>query len=194
MKNLFTSFLFVFFTFFVGISIASYNTIQTRLINVEHSWSNLEVVLQRRADLIPNLLEIVKNYAIYEKETITQIIQARQQLFQYKPSLDQPSNQLKDYQQAEQQLSSSLSRLIAVAENYPDLKSNQNFLDLQHQLEGTENRIAIARQELNASIAAYNKSLKTFPNNVVNALFLKYQTKVGFQVSPYAEKPPVLNF
>lgn len=176
------------------ISVVSYNSIQVRDIEVQRAWSDLESTLQRRADLVPNLVETVRAYASHEQETFLQVVKARQVVADFNVNNNSEDSYLKKYQEAQDQLSQSLKKMIVVFENYPELKANQNFRDLQHQLEGTENRINIARQGYNQEIASFNKIIKTFPNNLVNNLFLHYSVKTGFQSAPYAATAPTVVF
>ncbi len=193
MKKLYAPILGI--TAFVGlISIISYNTIQIRDIEVHRSWSDLEATLQRRADLVPNLVETVRAYASHEQDTFLQVIKARQIIANFNINNNSQESELKEYQQAQDQLSQSLKKMFAVYENYPELKANENFRDLQHQLEGTENRINIARQQYNQEVANFNRVIKTLPHNLINSLFLHYSPKVGFQTSYYANTVPTVNF
>lgn len=151
--------------------------------SVNSSWAQVENVLQRRMDLIPNLVETVKGYADFEKETLTQVIQARAQATQTKVDPGQMDpQQMQKYLNAQNSLSSALSRLMVVVERYPDLKANQNFLRLQDELAGTENRIAVERRRFNEAVRAYNQKIRTFPANIMANLF-------GFEKRPYFEAP-----
>lgn len=158
-----------------------YNDLVAAQEDVESAWAQVENQYQRRADLVPNLVATVKGYAKHEQETLDQVVEARAKATQI--TID-PANatpqQLAAYQSAQGELTQALGRLLAVAENYPDLKANQNFLDLQQQLEGTENRITIARQLFNDSARAYNTSLRKFPRNIIAGMF-------GFEKKPYFE-------
>lgn len=158
-----------------------YNDLVAAQEDVESAWAQVENQYQRRADLVPNLVATVKGYAKHEQETLDQVVEARAKATQI--TID-PANatpqQLAAYQSAQGELTQALGRLLAVAENYPDLKANQNFLDLQQQLEGTENRITVARQLFNDSARAYNTSLRKFPRNIIVGMF-------GFEKKPYFE-------
>jgi LemA protein len=153
--------LVVFIVFLAGIG--TYNGLVGKRVETENAWSQIDVQLKRRYDLIPNLVETVKGYAGHEKETLERVVQARSAALKAQ-SPDQVA-------QAESQLTGALRGLFAVVESYPDLKANQNFLDLQEELKGTENRIGFARQYYNDSVAKYNSSLQTFPTNVFAGLF-----------------------
>jgi LemA protein len=148
------------------LSACGYNTIPTLEENAKAAWSEVQNQYQRRADLIPNLVETVKGYATHEKDTLQAVVEARAKATQVRVSPDTLSdpNAIKAFEQSQANLTSSLSRLLAVVENYPDLKANQNFLALQAQLEGTENRIAVARRDYIEAVRAYNLSLRTFPS------------------------------
>jgi len=171
-----------------------YNGMVTGNETVNQTWSQVENVYQRRADLIPNLVNTVKGYAAHEKETLEGVIEARSKATSV--NID-PSNltsqNMQQFQQAQQGLTSALSKLMVVVEKYPDLKANENFLQLQAQLEGTENRIAVERQRFNKSVETFNKSVITFPNNIFASMF-------GFEKRPYFEadkgtnKAPEVNF
>ena len=149
--------------------------------NVEAAWSQVENQYQRRADLVPNLVATVKGYAAHEQETLEGVIEARAKATQI--TID-PANatpeQLAAYQAAQGELKQALGRLLAVAESYPDLKANENFKDLQAQLEGTENRITIARQQFNDAARAYNTRVRRFPSNIIASI-------CGFEKKPYFE-------
>jgi len=176
-------------------TIFSYNALQTREINAQQAWSNLEASLQRRADLTYNLVATVKGYAKHEQETFEKIVKLRQQIGTMPSTADPASAQeMQQYQMAQNDLSQSLQRIMIVAENYPELKADKNFRALQHQLEGTENRINVARQDFNEQIALFNATLKTFPNNIVNKIFLGLSPKIGFQSSGYANIVPIVDF
>lgn len=158
-----------------------YNRFVTAEEQVESAWAQVENQYQRRADLIPNLVETVKGYASHEQETLDAVVSARARATQITidPSTA-TTEQLAAYQAAQGDLSQALGRLLAVAESYPDLKANENFRDLQQQLEGTENRITVARQLFNEEARAYNTLIRRFPNNLLAGMF-------GFEKKPYFE-------
>ncbi|MBI9037054.1 MAG: LemA family protein [Bacteroidales bacterium] len=172
----------------------SYNNMVKFNESIEGQWAQVENVYQRRADLIPNLVNTVKGYAEHEKQTLTDVISARAKAtsVNINPS-ELTSASLQQFQQAQAGLSSALSKLMVVVEKYPDLKANQNFLELQSQLEGTENRIANERRKFNDDTKMYNVFIKKFPENIYASIF-------GFEEKPYfkalegAEKPPVVEF
>jgi len=162
--------------------------------DVTSMWAQVENAYQRRADLIPNLVNTVKGYADFEQETLTQVIEARAKAtsVQINPeNLDAAT--IQNFQAAQEGLSSALSRLMVVVERYPDLKANQNFMDLQAQLEGTENRIAVARRKFNESTQNYNTYIRRFPTNIVAAIF-GFKKKDYFEAQESAEEAPVVEF
>ena len=172
----------------------SYNGLVQDQESVETAWAQVENVYQRRADLIPNLVETVKGYAKHEQETLEGVIEARANAT--KVTID-PTNMtpedLKKYQEAQGDVTNALSRLIAVSENYPDLKANQNFLELQNQLEGTENRIAVERNKFNEVAREYNTKRRTFPTNIIAGIF-NFGEKPYFQAQEGADKAPKVDF
>jgi len=181
---------FIIYRFFGG----SYNNMVNYDETVITAWSNVENVYQRRADLIPNLVSTVKGYASHEKETFTEVIEARAKATSI--SID-PSNlnaaTMQQFQQAQAGLSSALSKLMVVVERYPDLKANQNFLELQAQLEGTEYRIAVERRKFNESVKTYNTYIRSFPKNMVAGMY-GFERKAQFKADEGAEKVPEVKF
>jgi len=162
-------------------SCSTYNNMVTKEEAVKTAWSNVETQYQRRADLIPNLVSTVKGYAAHEQSTLQAVVDARAKATSITLSPeDLSSEKIAEYQKAQSAVTSALGRLIAVSENYPDLKANQNFLELQAQLEGTENRITVARKEFNDATQAYNVQVRKFPANLVAMIF-------GFDQKPYFE-------
>lgn len=174
-----------------------YNTFQTTDEQVKADWAEVLNQYQRRADLIPNLVATVQGYANQEKEVLTQITEARSRVgsMQATPELINDPEAFKKYQAAQSELKGSLSRLMVVAENYPALKSDQNFRDLSAQLEGTENRITVARNRYIKSVQEYNLAVRTFPNNIT-AMIFGYKAKANFTVENEAviSKPPTVQF
>jgi LemA protein len=174
-----------------------YNTIQSEDEQVRASWSEVLNQYQRRADLVPNLVNTVKGYANQEKEVLTSVTQARARVgsIQATPELLSNPQAFAQFESAQGQLTSSLSRLLVVSESYPQLKSDANFRDLQAQLEGTENRIAVARNRYIKSVQAYNTTVRSFPNNLTAKMF-GYETKPNFSVANEADisKPPSVDF
>lgn len=176
----------VILTFVVGGWVVGIrNNLVTSQENVNQSWAQVQNVYQRRYDLVPNLVETVRAYAAHERETFTTVTEARAKVGQIQVSSDvlNDPEKFKQFQQAQAQLGGALSRLLAVSENYPQLKANENFLQLQSQLEGTENRIAVERRRFNEAAQAYNTTLRKFPQNIVAGFF-------GFNQRPYFEAPP----
>ncbi len=173
-----------------------YNTIQKNEEAVFAAWGDVEATYQRRADLIPNLVETVKAYAAHEKETLTAVTNARARVGQTTLSTGNLGDAaaMQQFQQSQGELSGALSRLLVVAERYPDLKANQNFRDLQHQLEGTENRINVARQRYNAAVQTFNTSIRTFPNSLTNKFLLNLERKEMFKADAGAETAPKVKF
>ena len=173
-----------------------YNTIQTNDEAVIAAWGDVEASYQRRADLIPNLVETVKAYAAHEKDTLTAVTEARAKVGQLKLGSDTLANPaaMANFQAAQGQMTSALSRLMVVVEKYPDLKANQNFRDLQHQLEGTENRINVARVRYNESVRVFNTSIRTFPNNLTNNFLLNLPRREPFKADAGAQKAPTVKF
>lgn len=171
-----------------------YNSLVTKEEGVTAAWSQVENVYQRRADLIPNLVSTVKGYADFEKSTLTAVIEARSKATSVTidPTKLNESN-IQQFQQAQDGLSSALSRLMVVVEKYPDLKANQNFMDLQAQLEGTENRIATERRNFNQAAQDYNTQIRRFPSNIFAGLF-GFDKKAYFQAETGAEKAPEVKF
>lgn len=174
--------------------ISGYNGLATMDEKVSTEWANVETQYQRRADLIPNLVSTVKGYAAHEQETLEGVIAARSQATQIKVDAEGLTEEkLAEYQKAQGSISSALGKLLAITENYPDLKANQNFLELQAQLEGTENRINVARTNFNNSAKAFNTAIRLFPKNILASL-------CGFEKRPYftaeegAEKVPEVKF
>ncbi len=162
-------------------SCSTYNKMVTMEEAVKSSWSNVETQYQRRADLIPNLVSTVKGYAAHEESTLAAVVDARSKATSVNISMDELTpEKLAEFQKAQSAVTSALGRLIAVSENYPDLKANQNFLELQAQLEGTENRITVARKGFNDATNAYNVTVRQFPANIVAMIF-------GFDQKPYYE-------
>ena len=182
--------------FALSVSGCGYNTMQTNEEAVKAAWGDVEATYQRRNDLIPNLVEVVKGYASHEKETLTAVTEARAKvgtIQMSKDMLDDPQA-LAKFQSAQGEISSALSRLMVVVEKYPDLKANQNFQDLQHQLEGTENRINVARTRYNRAVETFNSSIRTFPNSLTNSLLLHLKLKEPFKGEPGSEKAPKVKF
>lgn len=171
------------------------NNFVTSEENVNQSWAQVQNVYQRRYDLVPNLVETVKGYAAHERETFITVTEARSKVGQIQLSgdvLDNPEK-FKQYQQAQSELGGALSRLLAVAENYPQLKANENFLQLQSQLEGTENRIAVERRRFNESAQSFNTLLRRFPENIV-AQFFGFKTRPYFEALVDAQTAPKVKF
>lgn len=174
--------------------ISSYNGLVSMDENVSNQWANVETQYQRRSDLIPNLVNTVKGYAKHESETLESVMQARSQATQVKidPSNCTPQ-QLAAYQKAQGDVTTALGKLLAITENYPDLKANQNFLELQSQLEGTENRINVARKDFNDTAKKYNTSLRRFPRNII-ASMCGFEKRNYFEAEAGAEKAPKVEF
>lgn len=173
-----------------------YNSMQAAEEAVFAAWGDVEASYQRRADLIPNLVEVVKGYAKHEAETLTAVTEARAKVgsMQVSKDLVNSPQALEQFQQAQSQLSGALSRLMVVVEKYPDLKANQNFMDLQNQLEGTENRINVARVRYNKSVQDFNTSIRTFPNSLTNSLLLHLTRKEPFKAEEGAKVVPKVKF
>ena len=173
-----------------------YNTMQQQEEKVFKAWGDVEATLQRRADLIPNLVETVKGYASHERGTLEAVINARSKATSVKLSTEDLSDPaaLQRLQQSQGELSSALSRLLLVVEQYPDLKANQNFRDLQNQLEGTENRINVARQRYNEAAEEFNGSIRTFPNSLTNSLLLHLKRKEYIKADEAAKTAPKVKF
>ncbi len=181
----------------VTLSACGYNTIPTLEEQAKARWADVENQYQRRADLIPNLVATVQGYAAQEKTVLTAVIEARAKATQVKVDASQLTDpeKLKAFQDAQNQLSGALGRLLAVSENYPDLKSNANFLALQSQLEGTENRIAVARRDYIEAVRAYNTALRTFPTVLwAKTIFSGNKPMAEFTATEGAEKPPQVKF
>jgi LemA protein len=174
-----------------------YNTIQSNDEDVKAAWAEVLNQYQRRADLVPNLVNVVKAEANFEQETLTQVVEARSKAtsIQATPELINDPEAFNKFQQAQGELSGALSRLLVVTENYPNLKANQGFRDLQTQLEGTENRITVARNRYIKSVQEYNVTVRSFPNNLT-AMVMGYEVKPSFTVENEAaiSKPPTVDF
>lgn len=194
MKKIFLLLLFASMTF--SLSGCGYNTMQANEESVKAAWGDVEAAYQRRNDLIPNLVEVVKAYAKHEKETLTAVTEARAKVGSIQMSkamMDNPA-ELARFQAAQGAMSSALSRLMVVVEKYPDLKANQNFQDLQHQLEGTENRINVARTRYNKAVEVFNISIRIFPNSITNSVLLHLTLKEPFKAEAGSEKAPQVKF
>jgi LemA protein len=173
----------------------TYNSLVAEQQTVESKWAQVENVYQRRADLIPNLVATVKGYASHESEVLQAVTASRSQVGSIKvtPEILNNPAEFEKFQQAQAGLTSALSRLMVVVERYPDLKANQNFLELQSQLEGTENRITVERMRFNDAAQSYNTKILQFPGNIYARLF-GFQKKAYFQSAPGSEKAPVVDF
>lgn len=191
MKRLLGCLMLVFF-----LSGCGYNTMQANEEAVFAAWGDVEAAYQRRADLIPNLVEVVKGYAKHEAETLKAVTEARSRVGSLqvtKEALNDPAT-FATFQKAQGELSGALSRLMVVVERYPDLKANQNFLDLQSQLEGTENRINVARVRYNKAVETFNVSIRTFPNSLTNSMLLHLTRKEPFKAEAGAQSVPKVKF
>jgi LemA protein len=173
-----------------------YNQLQGLDEDVKAAWSEVENQYQRRADLVPNLVATVKGAANFEQETLQRVIEARSKATSVNVDANALSNPevFRRFEQAQNELSGALSRLLVVVERYPDLKANQNYRDLQAQLEGTENRIAVARKRYIGSVAEYNKGVRFFPTNLTAKWLLGLEPRASFSADPAAAKPPEVKF
>lgn len=178
----------LFGSYFVG----KYNTLVNKDETVKTAWSQVENQYQRRLDLIPNLVNTVKGFAAHEQETLQSVIKARSQATQTNIDINDPQA-LAQFQESQTALSSALSRLMVVVEQYPDLKANQNFLELQAQLEGTENRISVERKNYNETVQTYNIYLRSFPNNFIGGMF-GFEKANLFEANNGAENAPEVSF
>jgi LemA protein len=177
-----------------GVCVSTYNGLVTKDETVSEKWGAVQTVYQRRADLIPNLVNTVKGYAAHESSTLQEVTEARAQATSIKidPTTATPE-QMQAWMDAQQELGKSLGRLLAIAESYPELKASQNFLALQSQLEGTENRISVERQRYNEAVKEYNVSVRRFPSNIIASMF-GFDQKVMFEAQEGAEVAPVVQF
>ena len=174
--------------------ISSYNSMVSQEEAVGTAWSNVENQYQRRADLIPNLVNTVKGYAAHEKETFDAVVSARAKATQTTVSIDDLTpEKMEAYQRAQGEVGSALSRLLAVTENYPDLKANENFQTLQAQLEGTENRISVERRNFNNVARKYNTAIRLFPKNILAGMF-GFEKRPYFEAQEGAEQAPEVKF
>ena len=173
-----------------------YNKMQSQEEAVFAAWGDVEATYQRRADLIPNLVEVVKGYAKHESDTLKAVTEARAKVgsIQATKQLVNDPQSLARFQQAQGELSGALSRLMVVVERYPELKANQNFMDLQNQLEGTENRINVARTRYNQAVQEFNTSIRIFPNSLTNSLLLHLSRKEPFKADEGAKVAPKVKF
>ncbi|GAB1418643.1 LemA family protein [Bacteroidales bacterium] len=172
----------------------TFNTMVQNGEQVDSQWAQVENVYQRRADLIPNLVNTVKGYAAHEKDVLTDVIEARSKASSINLNAENLTEaNMKAFQQAQDGLSSALSRLMVVVERYPELKANQNFLELQAQLEGTENRITVERQKFNETTRVYNTYIKSFPQNIFSGMF-GFTTKPYFEAAAGSETAPKVEF
>jgi LemA protein len=187
--------LFLAAALIAGWGISSYNNLVSADQGVKSAWSQVENQYQRRYDLIPNLVETVKGYAKQEKDVLVSVTEARASVGQLKvtPDVLRDPKAFKNFQQAQDGLGAALSRLLVVVEKYPNLKSNENFLALQSQLEGTENRIAVERRRFNESVQAYNTMIRTFPTSII-AGFGSFREAQYFEAVEGAEKAPQVKF
>ena len=175
-------------------AIGGYNGMVKMDEQVQNKWANVETQYQRRADLIPNLVSTVKGYAKHEQQTLEDVVKARSEATQVKVDAENLTpEKLAAFQKAQSGVSSALGRLLAVAENYPDLKANQNFLELQSQLEGTENRITVARKDFNDTAKSYNQAIRQFPKNILAGMF-GFEKKSYFEAEAGSEKAPKVEF
>jgi LemA protein len=175
-----------------GCGCSSYNNLVRGDQGVKSSWSNVETNYQRRTDLYNSVVKTIQGSANFEKSTLNDVISARARATSVQVNLDNPQS-LQQYQQAQNQLQGAFGRLLAVAEAYPDLKTTKAFQDFQTQIEGTENRINIARQDFNKTVQGYNLQVRTFPNNLFAGVF-GFHEKGYFQANPGSENPPDINF
>ena len=195
MRNFKIFYSIIILTFVFLFSGCSYNTLVTMDENVNQAWAQVENQYQRRADLIPNLVKTVQGYADFEKSVLTEVTEMRSKVGQIKLSADDLSDEdkFKKFQEAQDQFSGAISRLLVVAENYPQLKANENFLSLQTQLEGTENRIAVERKKFNEAVQDYNTKIRSFPT-LITAKIFGFKEKQYFKSTPGTEKTPDVNF
>ena len=174
--------------------VSAYNGLVKMDESVNTAWSNVENQYQRRADLIPNLVNTVKGYAAHEKETLEAVMAARSKATQMTVDADNLTpEKLQEYQKAQGEIGAALGRLLAITENYPDLKANQNFMELQAQLEGTENRISVERRNFNEVARTYNTSIRTFPKSILAGMF-GFDKRPYFEAEEGANKAPEVNF
>ncbi len=180
---------------FIGRLVGIYNSLVTLEEDVNQGWAQVSNQYQRRADLIPNLVETVKGYASHEKETFAAVTEARARVGQLTitPEVLNNPEAFSKFQQVQGEISSVLTRLMAVAENYPQLKANQNFLSLQSQLEGTENRIAVERKRFNEKVQGFNTRVRRFPTNIIAGMF-GFDRKLYFEAEEGAETVPEIQF
>ncbi|AKD02697.1 LemA family protein [Pontibacter korlensis] len=192
MKKLF--FYLIGFVILASQSSCGYNTMVQKDETVESQWANVQNAYQRRADLVPNLVNTVKGAANFERETLTDVIEARAKATSVNISPDNltPEN-IQQFQQAQGELSGALSRLLVSVERYPELKANQNFLELQAQLEGTENRIAVERRKFNEAVQDYNSYIRSFPRNFIAGMF-DFERKGYFEAEAGAQQAPTVEF
>ena len=170
-----------------------YNNLVALDEGADTAWSQVENVYQRRADLIPNLVNTVKGAADFEQDTLTQVVEARSKVGQISFNEAPDAAQLQEFQAAQDELSSAIARLLVVVEQYPDIKATQSFRDLQAQLEGTENRIAVERRRFNEAVQAYNTTRRQVPSNIYAKVF-DFEDKAYFESTPGTEDPPVVEF
>jgi LemA protein len=187
--------LLLLFIVILSFSGCGYNSLVQMDEKVNQSWAQVENQYQRRADLIPNLVKTVEGYADFEKSTLVEVTELRSKVGQIKISADDLADEekFKKFQMAQDELSGALSRLLVVAENYPQLKANESFLNLQTQLEGTENRIAVERKKYNEAVQEYNASIRSFPT-LITAKIFGFKEKQYFKAVPGSEKVPDVNF
>lgn len=175
-------------------AIIGYNGLVSKDETVANSWANVEAVYQRRADLIPQLVNTVKGYANHEKSTLDAVVSARTKATQMTVSVDDLSEEnIQKFQEAQGEVGAAIGRLLAITEAYPELKANENFSELQAQLEGTENRINEARKKYNDAVKTYNVSVRRFPNNILAGMF-GFERKAEFKAEEGASKAPEVNF
>ena len=174
--------------------VSGYNALVSMDEGVQGKWANVETQYQRRADLIPNLVNTVKGYAAHEKTTLENVVKARSEATSVKiDPTNLTTENMKQYQEAQGNVSAALGKLLMVAENYPQLKANENFLELQSQLEGTENRITVARKDFNDAAKEYNTAIRRFPKSILASMF-GFDKKAYFETESGAEKAPEVKF